>query len=52
VPRLKEVYYFGITLPHTDLKWLQQQKLPPIGLTIDPIANFGSQSLYRFRPYR
>jgi hypothetical protein len=49
-PRLGQIYYFGITLPQSDLKWLQREKLPPLGLTIDPIANFGAQSLYRFRP--
>ncbi len=42
------VYYFGITLPASDLAWLNTVKLPPLGLSIEPIRPFVDQTLYRF----
>lgn len=41
-------YYFGITLPEGDLRWLNETKLPPLGLGIEPVATFGEETLYRF----
>ncbi|MCH8346168.1 MAG: hypothetical protein IIC87_04450 [Chloroflexi bacterium] len=42
------IYYYGITFPETDLSWLQNEKLPPMGLSIEPITTLGEQTLYRF----
>ena len=42
------MYYFGITFPETDLRWLREVKLPPLGLTIEPAVVAGEETLYRF----
>jgi hypothetical protein len=44
------VYYYGITLPPEDLEYLRGSKLPPLGLTIDPVISFEQETLYVFRP--
>ncbi len=41
-------YYFGITFPESDLRWLRETKLPSLGVTIDPVTTIGVQTLYRF----
>ncbi|MBU2260299.1 glycosyltransferase family 39 protein, partial [Patescibacteria group bacterium] len=41
-------YYFGLTFPERDLDWLQNVKLPPLGLSIQPTADLGEHSLYKF----
>ncbi len=41
-------YYFGITFPEGDLRWLNETKLPPLGLGIEPVEEFGEETLYRF----
>jgi hypothetical protein len=43
------VYYYGITLPPRDLEYLRASKLPPLGLTIDPVVSFEQETLYVFR---
>jgi hypothetical protein len=43
-------YYYGLSLPERDLNWLQTEKLPPLGLTIEPIKSWEENSLYRFIP--
>jgi hypothetical protein len=44
----RPTYYLGITLPETDLAWLNTEKLPPLGLSIAPVQAFSDQTLYRF----
>jgi hypothetical protein len=46
----KPTYYFGITLPEQDVKYLREVKLPPLGVTIDPVVTIGDETLYRFSP--
>lgn len=41
------VYYVGITFPQSDLDYLNQQKLPPLGLSIALVQTLGAESLYR-----
>lgn len=41
------VYYFGITLPETDVNYLNSEKLKALGLQIEFVENFGEESLYR-----
>lgn len=43
------VYYYGITLPATDLDYLNQQTFAPVGLEIVFIQSFGVESLYWIR---
>lgn len=40
------LYYYGISLPESDLRYLREEKLPPLGLTIDPLESFREESLY------
>lgn len=42
------LYYFGITFPESDLRWLNETKLPPLGLGIEYVETFGEETLYRF----
>jgi len=44
------LYYYGITLPEADLEYLRSDKLPPLGLTIEPVLTTRDESLYRLRP--
>ncbi len=44
----KPTYYFGLTLPAQDFDWLREKKLPPLGLTVVMVADWGEKSLYRF----
>jgi hypothetical protein len=46
--RAAPVYYFGITFPDTDLAWLNEVKLPPLGLRISPVKAYGDNTLYVF----
>lgn len=46
----RPLYYFGITLPLTDLSWWRQTKLPPLGLTVDPVLTVDGETLYVFSP--
>lgn len=55
LPILKKfasLYYFGITFPERDLAYLRTEKLPPLGLTIDPVETFGDETLYALTPVR
>lgn len=50
IPKMVEtapVYYFGITLPETDLAYLRTVRLQPSGLTIELVETIGAESLYR-----
>jgi hypothetical protein len=47
-PLRSELYYLGITLPPSDLEWLNTVKLPPDGMRIRLVAGFGEMSLYSF----
>jgi hypothetical protein len=50
LPALRELaplYYYGITLPETDLVYLQEEKLIELGLTIEPIEEVFNETLYR-----
>ncbi|HSD12389.1 MAG TPA: hypothetical protein VLC10_02415, partial [Patescibacteria group bacterium] len=42
--RFASLYYFGITFPEKDLAWLRTEKLPPLGLTIEPVETFGEET--------
>ena len=42
------LYYFGITFPESDLRWLREVKLSALDLTIDPVLQIDTQTLYRF----
>lgn len=44
------IWYFGITFPERDLAWLREEKLPPLGLGIEPVKTFGEETLYRLAP--
>lgn len=44
------IWYFGITFPEQDLAWLRDEKLPPLGLDIEPVKAFGEETLYRLAP--
>ncbi len=44
----RPTYYFGITFPDGDLEYLRGVKLPPLGVTIDPVVTVGDETLYRF----
>ncbi|MDD5252071.1 MAG: hypothetical protein PHT12_05575 [Patescibacteria group bacterium] len=44
------LYYLGITFPENDLRWLNEVKLPPLGLRIVPVMDFGAETLYSFLP--
>jgi len=41
-------YYFGITLPPTDLDHLRTKVLSPRGITIEPVRTFDAETLYVF----
>lgn len=50
MPRLVEsvpVYYFGITLPEKDMRYLNESKLLESGLSIEYLQTYGEESLYR-----
>lgn len=42
------LYYYGITLPQSDLDYLNNLKLVDSKLRIDLVENLGAESLYRF----
>lgn len=42
------LYYFGLTLPESDLSYLNEVKLPSLHLRIEFVKTIGDQSLYRF----
>lgn len=42
------VYYFGITLPQSDLDYLNTQKLQPLNVQIELVQTLQDESLYRF----
>ena len=44
---LGPTYYYGITLPATDLNYLNADKLKGVGLTFQPVQTFGIESLYK-----
>jgi hypothetical protein len=51
LPKIVEfapLYYYGITLPQSDLDYLNNLKLKDDGLRIELVKNFGVESLYRF----
>ncbi|TAK03561.1 hypothetical protein EPO34_00140 [Patescibacteria group bacterium] len=53
MPRLvlrAPLYYFGITLPQTDLEYLNGEKLEGTGLRFVPAEPFGEETLYRIEP--
>ncbi len=41
------LYYYGITLPKTDVDWLNADRLAKLGLTIDAVHTFRIETLYR-----
>lgn len=43
------LYYYGITLPASDVVYLDQQKLAPLGLHIEFVQSFGIESLYQIK---
>lgn len=50
LPQIIEVaplYYYGLTLPSTDLDYLNNDKLKGLGLRIDLLQTFQAESLYR-----
>lgn len=55
IPRILEhvpVYYFGVTFPQKDTEYLNNIKLPPLGIQIEFVESFGFESLYRFAPQK
>jgi hypothetical protein len=42
------VYYYGITFPQEDLDFLNQKKLPELGVRVEQKEIFGEESLYQF----
>lgn len=44
----RPTYYFGITFPERDMDYLRRVKLPPLGVTIEPVVTVGDETLYRF----
>lgn len=50
LPTLRELaplYYYGLTLPEEDLRYLQEVKLVDSGLTIEPLEEIYNETLYR-----
>jgi len=45
---MRPTYYFGITFPEKDMQYLREVKLPPLGVTIEPVVTMGEETLYRF----
>jgi hypothetical protein len=43
------LYYFGITFPEADLRYLREEKLPPLGLSVEPVVSFGEETLYELK---
>jgi hypothetical protein len=41
------LYYFGVTLPPTDLAYVRDVQLSSCGLAFVPVAAFGGETLYR-----
>ena len=41
------LYYYGITLPKTDVDWLNADRLAKLGLKIDAVHTFRIETLYR-----
>lgn len=48
--RFVPLYYFGITLPDKDVRWLNEYRLPPLGLSIETVESYADQTLYRLAP--
>jgi hypothetical protein len=46
--RYVPVYYFGITLPDSDLEYLNTTKLAPLNVQIEWVQTLADESLYRF----
>jgi hypothetical protein len=46
------LFYLGVTFPEKDLRWLNDTRLPPLGLRIEAMRDFGVETLYRFIPVR
>lgn len=46
--RFADLYYYGITFPEQDLRYLNEEKLPPLGLSVAPVRTFGQETLYHF----
>lgn len=44
------LYHFGTTLPECDMRWLNDERLPTVGLRIVPERAFGEETLYRIEP--
>lgn len=44
------LYYYGITLPPEDLAYLREERLPALGLTMNPVSSYAEETLYRFSP--
>ncbi|MBI4457379.1 hypothetical protein HY633_00255 [Candidatus Uhrbacteria bacterium] len=42
------IFYYGITFPDEDLGYLNEIKLPPLGLGIEPVKAIGAETLYEF----
>lgn len=41
------LYFYGITFPESDITFLTETRLQPLGLRIQPVKTFGVQTLYR-----
>jgi len=48
IQRHLPVYYYGITLPAQDYRWLREKSLPADGLTIEAVKSYDHETLYRF----
>jgi hypothetical protein len=43
----RPTYYYGLTLPERDLMYLATEKLPPLGVNIEPMVSVDGETLYR-----
>jgi hypothetical protein len=48
--KIVPVYYFGISLPESDLNYLNEDKLQALGVRIEWVSTLHEESLYRFIP--
>ncbi|EKD33505.1 MAG: hypothetical protein ACD_76C00015G0006 [uncultured bacterium] len=47
--KIAPLYYFGLTLPQTDMEFLKNTKLYSFGIVMEPVLEIGNQSLYKFQ---
>jgi len=46
-----ELFYFGISLPEEDLRFLRETRLDGFGIDIESVRSIGERTLYRFVKY-